>query len=125
MSKNRSLFLLLPLAFTLGGCGFLLRSGCDNKIKSENPSPDGKYVATLFERNCGATTDFSTIVNLRESSAKLKGEDLGVLILKGEHKLDVIWEGNTRLRLQCRDCRPDDIFKQEKTWQGIEISFVP
>ncbi len=66
----------------------------------------------------------STVVNLRERSAKLKGKDLGILILKGQHKFDVVWDGNTRLRLQCRDCRPDDIFKQEKTLQNIEISFV-
>jgi len=122
MSRHRPLLLLLPLAFTLGGCGFLLRSGCDNTIKSEKRSPDGKYVATLFERNCGATTDFSTIVQLHESSEKLKGDDLGILVVKGQHEIDLTWDGNSSLRLQCNDCRSDDIFKQERKWKDVEIS---
>jgi hypothetical protein len=79
-------------------------------------------VATLFERNCGATTDFSTIVNLRESSVKFKGDDLGAVIVKGQHRIDLVWDDNTRLRLQCSDCRPEDIFKQERSWKEVEIS---
>ena len=69
-----------------------------------------------------ATTDFSTIVNLRERSAKFKGDDLGIVIVKGQHRIDLVWDGNTRLRLQCSDCRPEDIFKQERSWKDVEIS---
>jgi hypothetical protein len=122
MSQKRLLLLPLALAFTLGGCGTLLRSACDNSVKSEKRSPDGKYVVTLFERNCGATTDFSTIVNLRESSEKLNGDDLGILVVKGQHEIDLTWDGNTGLRLQCSDCRSDDIFKQERKWKDVQIS---
>jgi hypothetical protein len=81
-------------------------------------------MATVYERDCGATTDFSTIVNLRESSAKFNGDDLGSVIVKGQHRIDLIWDGNTKLRLQCRDCRQDEIFKQERSWKDVEITLV-
>ena len=116
--------LLATIALCFGGCAFLLHSNCENTVKSEIHSPDSKYVATLFERNCGATTDFSTIVNLRESSASFKDDDLGIVIVKGQHKLDLVWDGNTKLQLECHDCRAEDIFKQERTWKDIDISFL-
>lgn len=120
--RIKPVFLVVPITLFLSGCAFLLHSSCENTVKSEVRSPDGKYVATLFERNCGATTDFSTIVNLRESSVKFKGDDLGAVIVKGQHRIDLVWDDNTRLRLQCSDCRPEDIFKQERSWKEVEIS---
>jgi hypothetical protein len=122
MKRFTPLLLFFPLAFAISGCGFLLRSNCENAIRSEIQSPDGKFVATLFERNCGATTDFSTIVNLRESSRKFDGDNLGIVITRGQHKFDLVWDGNTHLRLRCHDCRAEDIFKEERTWKDIHIS---
>lgn len=100
------------------------RTQCKSNPRTEKRSPDSKYTATIYERDCGATTDFSTVVNLRESSVKFKGDDLGVVIVKGQHRIDLVWEGNSTLRLQCHDCRSDEIFKQEGTWKDVEIFFV-
>lgn len=118
--------ILIVLVVGLGtvALGLFLASDCEDTIKLEAKSPDRKYVATLYERDCGATTDFSTIVNLREDSANFNGDDLGIVIVKGQHKLDLVWDGNTKLQLQCHDCRPDDIFKQERTWKDVQISLV-
>src|ERR1700694_3345032 len=96
--RMKVLLLLASIALWFGGCAFLLHSNCEDTVKSEIQSPDSKYVATLFERNCGATTDFSTIVNLRESSVKFKGDDFGIVTVKGQHKIDLVWDGNTKLR---------------------------
>lgn len=120
----KAIILILLVGLGIAALGLFLASGCEDKIKIETKSADGKYVATLYERDCGATTDFSTIVNLRVSSARCKGDDLGVVILKGQHHLDVVWDGNTKLQLKCDDCRPEDMFKQEKTWKDVEISLV-
>ena len=48
----------------------------------------------------------------------------GVMNVKGQHSIDLVWDGNTRLRLQCADCRPEDIFKQDRNWKDVEISSV-
>jgi hypothetical protein len=45
--------LLLLLA---SGCG----SSCENEVVLRIPSSNGLHEAILFERNCGATTGFST-----------------------------------------------------------------
>lgn len=45
---------LLPL--WLQGCLF----ACGNEEVGRSVSPGGEYVAAVFVRNCGATTDFST-----------------------------------------------------------------
>ena len=121
--RRMGVFLLFAMiALADSGCAFLLHSSCENTIKLEVKSPDGKYVATLFERNCGATTDFSTIVNLRELSMKFDADNSGVFVVKGQPKIDLTWDSHTSLRLQCQHCRVDDIFKQERTWKDVNIS---
>ncbi len=117
---NWKLFLLM-LLLLIGGCG-IIKPLCGDQIKTEKASPDLKYTATVYERDCGATTDFSTIVNLRERSTKFNGDELGPVVIKGQHSINLDWDGNTRLRLQCRDCRPEEIFKQERRWKDVEIS---
>lgn len=114
----------LAVAGAVAGLASLFASDCEDTIKTEIRSPNGKYTATVFERDCGATTDFSTIINLRESSAKFRGDDLGAVIIKGQHRIDLVWDGNRRLQLQCSDCRPEDIFKQERNWKDVEISLA-
>jgi hypothetical protein len=117
--------MILFVVIVLAVCGLatlLVFHGCEDTIKAEAKSPDGKYTATIYERDCGATTDFSTILNLRESSAKFNGDALGPIVVKSQHTIDIVWDGNTRLRLQCNDCQPEQIFKEEMRWKNVEIS---
>lgn len=44
---------------------------CNNQIVQEAVSPDGRYAATAFIRDCGATTDFSPQVFLRKTGDRL------------------------------------------------------
>jgi hypothetical protein len=61
--------LLMALAIFTGivtiGCGLLVEFGlCRNTVVATIASPDRRHRAVVFERNCGATTDFSTQVTL-------------------------------------------------------------
>ncbi len=56
----------LALLITASGY-FLLNSMCSNKTISEAKSPDGSLVAVVFQRDCGATTGFSTQVSIFRS----------------------------------------------------------
>ena len=49
------------------------------------PSPDGKLQAVVFERDCGATTDFSTQVSLLQRGATLPDNPGSVLVLDRDH----------------------------------------
>ncbi|MDQ0462918.1 hypothetical protein QO010_000666 [Caulobacter ginsengisoli] len=54
------LVLAASLLAILGGCS----DGCANDVVSRATSPDGKVSAVIFERNCGATTGYSTQISL-------------------------------------------------------------
>jgi len=44
---------------------------CENQIVSEIPSPDRSYKVVIFQRACGATTDFSTQISLLSLTSSL------------------------------------------------------
>ena len=50
---------------------------CGTDVWQEVNSPDGKYKAVIFERDCGATTDFSTQVSIIKSSTSVGQGDSG------------------------------------------------
>lgn len=79
----------------LTGCG----NPCSNKVVSNLTSPDGKYEATAFIRDCGATTDFSPQVYLRP-----KGQSCGSIgnVFIGDHsdQIEVQWLSSTQLVIQ-------------------------
>jgi len=52
----------------LVGCGW--GDPCGNEVLASVTSPDGGVVAVVFQRDCGATTDFSTQVSAVPSGAK-------------------------------------------------------
>jgi Family of unknown function (DUF5412) len=71
--KRRGQFGLGTSAFALL-CITACSPDCVNTVKQETKSPDGKYVATAFVRNCGATTDFSAQVDVHDTGSKLGSE---------------------------------------------------
>ena len=60
----RSLILVLAVAgsLTLMGCDEV--AGCANMVVREVLSPDGAFKATLFQRDCGSTTAFTSQVSI-------------------------------------------------------------
>jgi hypothetical protein len=49
------------------GCNMLLDSMCSNQVISQAKSPGGSFVAVVFQRDCGATTGFSSQVSLHRT----------------------------------------------------------
>lgn len=95
---------------------------CGNSIKSEAQSPDGKYLATLFQRDCGATTDFSTIVNIRPFDSKFNPDNGIVLLIGGQPNVSLRWIANSSLQIVCKNCLSNTVFKEENQWREIQIS---
>lgn len=115
--------IMILLLLWLNGCNFNLMGDCTKTIKSEVGSPDGKYIATVYERDCGATTDFSTSVNLRQSGIPFSGKEGDVFTVQGELIINLFWEGSTSLRVNCAKCEDNDVFKREVSWQEIGIHY--
>jgi len=63
---------VLVLAAAVGASTyFFSESFCANDLLAESASPDGKLKAVVFERDCGATTGFSTQVSILPATAPI------------------------------------------------------
>ena len=60
---------VLLFAALVGGCSDV----CRNTLVSRADSPSGKYSAVMFQRDCGATTGFSTQVSVFQSDQQPSG----------------------------------------------------
>jgi hypothetical protein len=57
---------------------------CGNTVLQDVPSPDGRWHAVVFARNCGATTGFSTQVSLLNGSRTATGSG-NVFVADSDH----------------------------------------
>lgn len=65
----RGLPLLFSTMLLLGGCS----DPCENTVLIRATSPGGKWDAVMFERSCGATTDFSTEISVLKAGGAAPG----------------------------------------------------
>ena len=101
--------------------GRLIRSTCQEEVKQEVPSGDGKYLARVFEQGCGATTNISTYLNVRSSRRWLGSSDQDVFVQENQCPLNLAWMGDT-LEVGYRDSC-GEIFRRVDSWSGIQIKF--
>lgn len=120
MISVSSLVLATSLSF---GCVF--DSPCDVTSLAAHPSPSGRYVAEVIERDCGATTDFSRTVQLKSSSSAGFRESDSVFVVSGRHPIDIRWEGDNKLQMICEGCKSDDIFKRATSWEDVDLGYEP
>lgn len=105
---------------------------CRNDLIAEYPGPNNKLKAVVFQRECGATTDFSTQVSLISIDESLPDQGGNLFaadtdhgrapaIIQGGPEVRIKWEGPHRLVLghhvQAR------IFLAEKERNEITVSY--
>jgi hypothetical protein len=114
------------LATTMVSC-----SPCEEKIRADVLSPGRRYAALETERDCGATTDFSTIISLRESSTpSTTGER--IFVVKGRPTIVLRWTSDEHLEVKCSECWPEGLVNTEKSpvflhsnnWNKVSISYA-
>ncbi len=94
---------------------------CEDQILLSLRSPDGKYIACLYERDCGATTDTSTTINIREEGVKFDGGEGRVFVIKGKAEVELIWKEPQLLIVTSN--ATENIFTQEKRWKELAIQY--
>lgn len=94
---------------------------CEDVVKNELKSEDGRYAATVIERNCGATTDYVTALSLRPGTARRNpDEDQVVFLVRGRCEFGLAWrEGNLEVSYPA-SC---EVVEQVESWSGIRIRF--
>jgi hypothetical protein len=110
------------------GCGDM----CGNEPVAEYRSPDGVYKVVVFQRDCGATTGFSTQASLIPTDDGLPESSGNLFIADTDHgkapaaswggpELEVEWQSPQRLLLRY-DHRAR-VFVSEPRVEGIDVRY--
>jgi hypothetical protein len=111
--------LILLLLFGVGY--FLFSDMCANTIVNASTSPNGKWKVVLFERNCGATTGFSSQISLIKADAELNNEAGNIYIADGYPKgYTLKWESDTTVKLSGAYSKN---YKKETQLNGVQFSY--
>src|SRR5207245_2636366 len=110
-SRKAAISVLAALGLVLaliGGSFYLvfraMDYACSEAVQTTVPSPDKRYVAVLFEENCGATSPFSYHVNLRETTHTFNVGERAIIqdgmvfdCTHIEDQITMTWKGPKRL----------------------------
>jgi hypothetical protein len=124
------IWLLLGCAIT-NGCDDM----CGNRIAQQVTSPDGANRVVIFERDCGATTDFSTQISILPASKHLPNKPGNIfaadahnhleipLDLNGAMHVQATWKSDWELEISYPS--KANLFLSAPEYQGIRISYGP
>jgi len=118
----------IPVIVVIGFAGLWWASNglvsCGDTMLGDARSPGGEFVATAFMRNCGATTDFATIVSLRRGSAPFRPDtDSTAVVIDGACEVAVAWADSTELTVEHdRRCV---IFSSRESVLGVRVDLRP
>jgi hypothetical protein len=101
---------------------FLITGGCEDFVLTEVASPSGRVAATVFVRDCGATTAANTQVSLRQRSGLLgRRRKTSLLVYEGDKNLGISWEDENTLVVRLPPNAK--VFRQEREWYGVRIEY--
>ncbi|MBK9705879.1 MAG: hypothetical protein IPO77_02385 [Acidobacteria bacterium] len=125
---------LIGLLLQNWGCSFLdLSGGCGNEIIKEIIAPDQKYKVIIFQRDCGATTGYSTQISFMPANEKLPNKEGNIFSCDSDHgkapagpgggpPVEVKWkEGNILEIIHDTDAR---IFFAANERSGVKIEYA-
>lgn len=121
---------VLPAAFLLAlafGALYYLFSPfgmCANEVFAQENSPDGKYKALVFQRDCGATTGFSTQVSVLKMQEELGDEGGNSFIVDGhpnETHIELLWADSSNLTI--KNTTHLETYRKESRVQSISINY--
>jgi len=102
------------------GSGLLAIAQCENDIRQEVLSPDGKLKMVVFCRDCGAATDFNSQGSIIRVGDMLPDE-AGSVFITDKDEASVSWSEPDKVVVTFKGTGPD--FKLEKQFQGITIDY--
>jgi hypothetical protein len=106
MQTKKKVWVVILTGSLIMGCAIyyyfassLFSVSCSSSVLSEAVSPDGQYVATVFERNCGATSPYVRIVSIRPKGTRIRFDNDSSLVFATEGQLNVgvKWSGPREL----------------------------
>lgn len=106
---------------------------CGNAPFAEVLSPAGNLKAVVFERDCGATTRFSTQVSVIKATNTLQNEGGNLFIADTNHDaapsgpgggpaVRVVWLGPSALRIEYHPLA--HVIRSEPSANGVKVEYV-
>jgi hypothetical protein len=92
---------------------------CDDEIVKEVVSPNNEYIAYVYIRNCGATTD--EFYNVAVYPFNKRFPPRRGNISWSDKLVEVFWITNNKLEI--RYSKKTDLFKKEKQIYNINVSY--
>ena len=120
------------IAAGIGVLAYLFSGMCVNEPLAEYMSPGARAKLIVFQRDCGATTGFSTQASLLKPDDRLPSRGGNLFVADTDHglapsgpgggpELRVRWEGPQRLLLQHH--AKARVFKADRQHDGIEVLY--
>lgn len=127
-----SLALAALIVVAIVGLWFYLPPMCANDLIKAIPSPDGKKKVVVFQRDCGATTGFSTQAALLSSSEALSNKSGNVFASDTNHgaapsgqgggpELQVAWRNANTVAISYHPAVR--VFKAEPEVAGVRFTY--
>ncbi len=111
---------------------FIIKDACVSTLVESIPYPNKNYKIVVFERSCGATTDFSNQISILNNSDSLNNYSGNIFIADTDHgKAELTDKNVIQTHIQWRDNRTINIkydslsriFKKEKYYRGFKIIY--
>lgn len=124
---------LILLLLTLLSCYILFlnfdRIICGGEFFGDYPSPDGKIILSVSERNCGVTTWFSTVLALRRSWQRWDPHNRNCFFHLEDHpdwlEIEVKWIDNNTIEVQYLDIESRVKYKVDQfEYAGRKIDII-
>ena len=118
-SRPMEYWLLLGWVIFLAGC-----DPCGDIVLGNTMSPNGNYIATIYERGCGATTPDMVVVQLRAKGSRFKSNDFSRVIFSSRYeRLTVVWITPEAVRIDCERCGTTVGSIKRSRWNDIQILY--
>lgn len=131
VSKGCRILVSLVL-LTVLGCNPMSET-CSNSVLKQIVSPDKKYKAIIFTRDCGATTGFSTQLSLVNYESTLENERGNVLIISdkadgpsfenGGAEVQASWNNEKELVIFYNTSV--ETFAKQTKFENLKITYSP
>lgn len=117
--KTIQLLVLLWCPISLVSC-----TPCADKMKARTLSSDNQLVAHYYERNCGATTDYSSVVNVQSVGDGFDGNAGVLFVVKGRPDISIGWTGPRTLTIKCAACSRGSIFREVSVSGDVNVVYT-
>lgn len=123
------------ILLSIGGLYLFIQSlpdMCGNEVLVEYPSPNKKLKAVAFQRDCGATTGFSTQVSILSNVSVLENEKGNIFIADTNHgaapsgegggpEVKINWLSDAHLHIEYHQLARN--FRAESVFKGVKVDY--